>query len=70
MLVYFYSPTCGEPCEELDPVIEELAKKTMKKRHNIIFAKMNGAENEIEQFKVGIEETLLFNMFPLFSRFD
>merc|ERR1719233_949897 len=52
IILYFYSHACGEPCEELDLVMEELAKKTMKKRHNIIFAKMNGAENEIEHFKL------------------
>ena len=52
VFVYFYAPSCGEPCEKLAPVIEQLAEK-MKKRHNVVIAKMNGADNEIEMFKVG-----------------
>ena len=51
VFVYFYAPSCGEPCEKLSPVIEQLAEK-MKKRHNVVIAKMNGADNEIEMFKV------------------
>jgi len=57
VFVYFYSATCGAPCEELEPAIEQLAEN-MKKRHNIIIARMNGAENEMELFKIRSYPTL------------
>ena len=55
VFVIFYSPTCGAPCEELINIMEELAKK-MKTRHNIVIAKMNAVDNEIEMFKVGLSQ--------------
>lgn len=58
VFVYFYSPSC-ESCEELGPVMDQLAEKMkMKGKRNIVIAKMNGAENEIEIFKVRTYPTL------------
>ena len=50
VFVFFYSSNC-ETCEQLGPVIEQLAKR-MKKKHNLVIARINGLENEIEMFKV------------------
>ena len=48
----------GFIAQELDTVFEDLAKITVKKRHNIIFAKMNGVLKKMKfshfQYKIGV----------------
>ena len=51
VLMYFYAPWCKH-CKEFYPNYEKLARKLKAKNHNLIMAKMDATENDIEYYPI------------------
>ena len=59
VVVYFYAPWC-EHCKNFYPRFERLARKLNKRNKNLLFAKMDATENDIEYFAVNKYPTIKF----------
>lgn len=59
VLIYFFAPWC-EHCKEFYPGLEKLARKMKKKNPNLLFAKMDATENDIEDYPINKYPTIKF----------
>ena len=59
IMIYFYAPWC-EKCKNFYPKYERLARKLNIKNKDLIFAKMDVTENDIEYFAVNKYPTIKF----------
>ena len=59
VVVYFYAPWC-EKCQNFYPKYERLARKLKNKNKNLLFAKMDATENDIEYFAINKYPTIKF----------
>ena len=59
VVIYFYAPWC-EKCQSFYPKYERLARKLRKRNKNLLFAKMDATENDIEYFAVNKYPTIKF----------
>ena len=59
VLMYFYAPWCKH-CKEFYPNYEKLARKLKAKNPNLIMAKMDATENDIEYFPINKYPTIKF----------
>ena len=59
VVIYFYAPWC-EKCKNFYPKYERLARKLRNKNKNLLFAKMDATENDIEYFTVNKYPTIKF----------
>jgi len=59
VVIYFYAPWC-EKCQNFYPKYERLARKLRKRNKNLLFAKMDATENDIEYFAVNKYPTIKF----------
>ena len=59
VIIYFYAPWC-EKCKDFYPKYERLARKLRNKNKNLMFAKLDATENDIEYFAVNKYPTIKF----------
>ena len=59
VVIYFYAPWC-EKCQNFYPKYERLARKLRKNNKNLLFAKMDATENDIEYFAINKYPTIKF----------
>lgn len=59
VVMYFFAPWC-EHCKEFYPGYEKLARKLKNKNPNLILAKMDSTENDIEDFPIKKYPTIKF----------
>ena len=59
VVLYFFAPWC-EHCKEFYPKYEKLARKLKKKNPNLLMAKMDATENDIEDFQITKYPTIKF----------
>ena len=59
IVIYFYAPWC-EKCKLFYPKYERLARKLKNRNKNLLFAKMDATENDIEYFAVNKYPTIKF----------
>ena len=59
VVMYFFAPWC-EHCKEYYPKYEKLARKLKNKNPNLLFAKMDATENDIEDFQINKYPTIKF----------
>ena len=59
VVIYFFAPWC-EHCKEFYPKYEQLARKLKDKNPNLLMAKMDATENDIEDFPINKYPTIKF----------
>lgn len=59
VLIIFYATWC-EHCKRVLPIFEGLAKKLKKNNPNLLFAKINAAENDVEGVNINSFPTIKF----------
>lgn len=59
VMILFYAPWCGH-CKKFMPVYEDIAKKLKKNNPMLVFAKIDSADNEVENIDIHSFPTIKF----------